>query len=70
MPFFSAIVQKRCEALAVFPDTAMYEPCDRIATDAKLPSLSGWSPAAEKRLLPTYGRDVRVPLEPYRSHSR
>src|SRR6516225_6874128 len=43
---FRAIVQDRCDALVVFPDSAMYEISDhvaRLALQAKLPSVSGWS---------------------------
>jgi putative ABC transport system substrate-binding protein len=62
-----AIVRDRCDALVVFPDSAMYEISDRIARfaiEAKLPSVSGWSPFAENGLLLTYGPNVR---ELYRS---
>jgi len=64
---FRAIVQERCDALVVFPDSAMYEIADRIsafAIEAKLPSVSGWAPFAHKGLLMTYGPNVR---ELYRS---
>jgi putative tryptophan/tyrosine transport system substrate-binding protein len=64
---FRAIVQDRCDALVVFPDSAMYEICDRIArfaVEANLPSVSGWSSFANKGLLMTYGPNVR---ELYRS---
>jgi putative ABC transport system substrate-binding protein len=64
---FRAIVQDRCDALVVFPDSAMYEISDRIAKfaiEAKLPSVSGWTPFAHKGLLMTYGPNVR---ELYRS---
>jgi putative ABC transport system substrate-binding protein len=67
---FRAIVQDHCDALVVFPDSAMYEVSDRIAQfalEAKLPSVSGWSPFAQKGLLMTYGPDVR---ELYRSLAR
>ena len=60
---FRAIVQDRCDALVVFPDSAMYEISDRIASfamDAKLPSVSGWSSFANKGLLVTYGPNVRA----------
>ena len=45
----------------------MYEISDRIAKfaiEAKLPSVSGWTPFAHKGLLMTYGPNVR---ELYRS---
>jgi putative ABC transport system substrate-binding protein len=64
---FRAIVQDHCDALVVFPDSAMYELSDRIARfalEAKLPSVSGWLPFAQKGLLMTYGPNVR---ELYRS---
>jgi len=67
---FRGVIHDRCDAMVVFPDAAMYEVCDRIAKfaiDAKLPSVSGWSPFAEKGLLLTYGPDVR---ELYRSLAR
>jgi putative ABC transport system substrate-binding protein len=67
---FRAIVQDRCDALVVFPDSAMYEISDRIArfaSEAKLPSVSGWSSFAQKGLLMTYGPNVR---ELYRSLAR
>jgi putative ABC transport system substrate-binding protein len=59
---FRSIVQDRCDALVVFPDSAMYEVSDsiaRFALQAKLPSVSGWSPFAQKGMLMTYGPDVR-----------
>ena len=59
---FRAIAQDRCDALVVFPDAAMYEVSGRIAQfalDAKLPSISGWSPFARKGFLMTYGPNVR-----------
>ena len=59
---FRAIAQDRCDALVVFPDAAMYEVSGRIAQfalDAKLPSVSGWSPFARKGFLMTYGPNVR-----------
>jgi putative ABC transport system substrate-binding protein len=67
---FRAVVQDQCDALVVFPDSAMYEVSGRIARfalEAKLPSVSGWSPFAQKGLLMTYGPDVR---ELYRSLAR
>src|SRR5690349_6092985 len=62
-----AVAQDRCDAMVVFPDSAMYEISDRIArfaVEAKLPSVSGWSSFANKGLLMTYGPNVR---ELYRS---
>jgi ABC-type uncharacterized transport system substrate-binding protein len=59
---FRAIVQDHCDALVVFPDSAMYEISDRIARfalEARLPSVSGWSSFANKGLLMTYGPNVR-----------
>ena len=67
---FRAIVADRCDALVVFPDSAMYEVSERVADfarDAKLPSVSGWYPFAQKGLLMTYGPNVR---ELYRSLAR
>jgi ABC-type uncharacterized transport system substrate-binding protein len=60
---FQAIVQDHCDALVVFPDSAMYEISDRVAQlalEAKLPSVSGWSSFANKGLLMTYGPNVRA----------
>jgi len=51
---FRAIIQDQCDALVVFPDSAMYEVSERIAgfaLEAKLPSVSGWSSFANKGLL-------------------
>jgi putative ABC transport system substrate-binding protein len=59
---FRAIVQDRCDALVIFPDSVMYEVSGRIAQfalDAKLPSVSGWSSFARKGCLMTYGPNVR-----------
>jgi putative tryptophan/tyrosine transport system substrate-binding protein len=67
---FRSILQDHCDALVVFPDSAMYEVSDRIAQfalEAKLPSVSGWSPFAQKGLLVTYGPNVR---ELYRNLAR
>src|SRR2546421_11288789 len=67
---FRAIVQHRCDALVIFPDSAMYEVSGRIAQfalDAKLPSVSGWSPFARRGSLMTYGPNVR---DLYRSLAR
>jgi putative ABC transport system substrate-binding protein len=60
---FRAIVQDRCDALVVFPDSAMYEITDRVARFAleqRLPSVSGWSSFVRKGLLMTYGPDVQA----------
>jgi putative ABC transport system substrate-binding protein len=67
---FRAIAADRCDALVVFPDSAMFEVSERVANfarDAKLPSVSGWYPFAQKGLLMTYGPNVR---ELYRSLAR
>ena len=59
---FHSIVEARCDALLVFPDSAMFEVNDRVsafALEARLPSVSGWSPFARNGLLLTYGPDVR-----------
>ncbi|HUQ75172.1 MAG TPA: ABC transporter substrate-binding protein [Burkholderiales bacterium] len=64
---FGAIVADRCDALIVFPDTLMFSVSERIArfaSEAKLPSVSGWAPFAENGLLFSYGPNVR---ELYRS---
>jgi len=67
---FRAVVQDRCDVRVVFPDSATYEVSDRIARfalEAKLPSVSGWSPFAQKGLLMTYGPNVH---DLYRSLAR
>jgi putative ABC transport system substrate-binding protein len=67
---FRAIADARCDALMVFPDSAMFEISDRIArfaVERKIPSVSGWSPFARNGLLATYGPNVR---ELYRSLAR
>jgi ABC-type uncharacterized transport system substrate-binding protein len=67
---FRAISDSRCDALVVFPDSAMFEISDRIArfaVDARLASVSGWAPFARNRLLLTYGPNVR---ELYRGLAR
>lgn len=59
---FRAILAGGCDALVVFPDSAMYEIADRVARfalEAKLPSVSGWSSFANRGLLMTYGPNVR-----------
>jgi putative ABC transport system substrate-binding protein len=67
---FRAIASDRCDALVVFPDSVMFEVSERVAgfaREAKLPSVSGWYPFAQKGLLMTYGPNVR---ELYRSLAR
>jgi putative ABC transport system substrate-binding protein len=67
---FRAIVESRCDALVIFPDSAMFEISDRIArfaVEARLPSVSGWAPFARNGLLVTYGPNVR---ELYRGLAR
>jgi putative ABC transport system substrate-binding protein len=67
---FRKIVADRCDAVVVFPDSVMYEVSEHVAgfaRDAKLPSVSGWYPFAQKGLLITYGPNVR---ELYRSLGR
>ena len=64
------ITNARCDALMVFPDSAMFEVNDRVAQfaiEAKLPSVSGWAPFARNGLLASYGPNVR---EIYRSLAR
>lgn len=64
------IANARCDALMVFPDSAMFEVNDRVAQFAienKLPSVSGWAPFARNGLLASYGPNVR---EIYRSMAR
>jgi putative ABC transport system substrate-binding protein len=59
---FRSIVDARCDALLIFPDSAMFEVNNKVssfALEARLPSVSGWSPFARDGLLMTYGPDVR-----------
>lgn len=65
-----SVVQDRCDAIVVFPDTSMFKMVERIssfAIDAKLPTVSGWGRFAEKGLLLTYGPNLH---ELYRSLGR
>jgi putative ABC transport system substrate-binding protein len=58
---FRAITREGCDALVVFPDSVMFEVSARIArfaSEAKLPSVSGWAPFARNGLLMTYGPNV------------
>jgi putative ABC transport system substrate-binding protein len=67
---FDSITNARCDALMVFPDSAMFEVNSRVAqfaVEAKLPSVSGWAPFARNGLLASYGPNVR---ELYRSLAR
>jgi putative ABC transport system substrate-binding protein len=67
---FAAMMRDRCDALVVFPDTSMFEVSTHIAryaSQAGLPSVSGWSPFARNGLLLTYGPNVR---ELYRALGR
>jgi putative ABC transport system substrate-binding protein len=57
-----SIGSAHCDGLLVFPDSAMFEVNDRVsrfALEARLPSVSGWSPFARDGLLLSYGPDVR-----------
>ena len=65
-----SIADARCDALMVFPDSAMFEVNNRVAQfaiEAGLPSVSGWAPFARNGLLASYGPNVR---EIYRSMAR
>jgi putative tryptophan/tyrosine transport system substrate-binding protein len=67
---FRAITDSRCDALVVFPDAAMFGLVDRVtrfASEAKLPSVSGWARFAERGVMLTYGPNLR---ELYRSLGR
>jgi putative tryptophan/tyrosine transport system substrate-binding protein len=58
---FRAVLQARCDALVVFPDAAMFAVSDQIArfaSEARLPSVSGWGSFARNGLLLTYGPNV------------
>jgi putative ABC transport system substrate-binding protein len=64
------IAESRCDALMVFPDSAMLEVSGRVAqfaVEARLPSVSGWTSFARNGLLATYGPNVN---ELYRSLAR
>lgn len=66
----AAIRKDGCDALVVFPDSTMYRVSKHIADfaiDAKLPSVSGWTPFAANGLLMTYGPNIR---DLYRSLAR
>ena len=57
----SGIAESRCDALMVFPDSAMLEVSARVAqfaVEARLPSVSGWTSFARNGLLVTYGPNV------------
>src|SRR5262249_23203079 len=65
-----SIVKDGCDALVVFPDAGMFDVSDRIArfaSEAKLPSVSGWAPFAQNGLLLSYGPNIR---DLYRSLGR
>ena len=65
-----SIAGARCDALMVFPDSAMLEVNGQVAQFAvenNLPSVSGWAPFARNGLLASYGPNVR---EIYRSLAR
>jgi putative ABC transport system substrate-binding protein len=67
---FRAIEQAKCDALIVFPDTAMAEisePVGRFALNVRLPSVTGWAPLARNGLLMSYGPNV---ADLYRSLGR
>jgi putative ABC transport system substrate-binding protein len=67
---FRAVLEARCDALVVFPDAAMFAVSDQIArfaSEARLPSVSGWGSFARNGLLLTYGPNVP---EIYRSLAR
>src|SRR5215207_6796515 len=60
---FRAILEDHCDALVVFPDSAMFEVREKIAQfaiEARLASVSGWAPFAHSGLLMTYGPNVRA----------
>ena len=59
---FAAMRQERCDALVIFPDYTMFvnrERLARLATEAKLPAISGWPSFAESGLLLNYGPNLR-----------
>jgi putative ABC transport system substrate-binding protein len=58
---FQAIVRQKCDALVTFPDGVMVANSGRIAkfaVNAKLATVSGWSPFAENGFLLTYGPNL------------
>jgi putative ABC transport system substrate-binding protein len=59
---FDSIRQERCDAVVIFPDYTMFvnrERLARLATEAKLPAISGWPSFAESGLLFNYGPNLR-----------
>ena len=59
---FLAIRQERCDAVVVFPDYYMFvnrERIARLALEARLPAISGWSSFADSGLLLSYGPNLR-----------
>lgn len=59
---FAGMRQERCDALVIFPDYTMFvnrERLARLALEARLPAISGWSALAESGLLFNYGPNLR-----------
>lgn len=62
-PAFKAIQEAKCDALVIFPDFTMYrlrQKLARLALEARLPAISGWSSLAESGLLFNYGPNIRA----------
>jgi putative tryptophan/tyrosine transport system substrate-binding protein len=61
-PAFAAIRDAKCDAVVIFPDYTMFqnrERLARLAAEAHLPAVSGWSSFAESGLLFNYGPNLR-----------
>jgi putative ABC transport system substrate-binding protein len=61
-PAFVAIREAKCDAVVIFPDYTMFqnrEKLARLAAEARLPAVSGWSSFAESGLLFNYGPNLR-----------
>lgn len=61
-PAFGAMREAKCDALVIFPDYTMYlhrERIARLALEARMPAVSGWSSLAESGLLFNYGPNLR-----------
>ena len=55
---FHAVLQARCDALVVFPTQECSRSAALFASQARLPSVSGWRLFARNGLLLTYGPNV------------
>jgi len=61
-PAFKAMQEAKVDALVVFPDFIMFmnrQKLARLALEARLPAISGWSSFAESGMLFNYGPNLR-----------